>query len=66
MEITTRQMPFTNTTKIKEKLQINCSADTIARRLHASELHARTPAKKIQLTEAYAAARLALCHANPE
>jgi hypothetical protein len=62
----TREMPFTNTTQIKEELQLNCSANTIARRLHASELHARTPAKKIELTEAHAAARLAFCHANLE
>jgi Mn-dependent DtxR family transcriptional regulator len=47
----TREMPFTNTTQIKEELQLNCSANTIAGRLHASELHARTPAKKIELTE---------------
>lgn len=59
-----RRTPFTNSTKIKEALQLECSHDTIVRRLHQNNLHARTPAEKILLTPDHAARRLAFCQEN--
>ncbi|KAH0808482.1 hypothetical protein GEV33_014309 [Tenebrio molitor] len=53
-----------NLVQIREALNLNCGLSTIRLRLHELGVHARTPAKKIQLTPAQAEARLQFCMDN--
>jgi hypothetical protein len=57
-------IPVTNSVQIREALNLNCGLSTIRLRLHELGVHARTPAKKIQLTPAQAEARLQFCMDN--
>lgn len=56
--------PFISSVQIREQLHLNCSTMTIRRRLRESGYHARKPARKIELSEAQAAARVRFCEAN--
>ena len=56
--------PFTNAEAIREQLQLDVSAQTVRRRLHAAGIHHRTPAKKQVLTPRHREVRLRFAEAH--
>ncbi|KAL7634885.1 UNVERIFIED_CONTAM: hypothetical protein RMT77_015262 [Armadillidium vulgare] len=54
--------PFTNAREIQRQLQMNCSDETIRRRLHEAGIHHRVSAVKHKLTDEHKAARLAFAN----
>lgn len=56
--------PFISAPQIRDNLNLDCCVNTIRRHLHRNDIHCRKPARKIDLTEEHARARLHFARDN--